>query len=322
MSFLANISVSIIICTRNRAEALRQTLAALASVEVPERTTAEVLVVDNDSSDNTRVVVAGCCLPQFTVCCISQPEHGLSRARNAALAEAKGDILLFTDDDIRPPTDWIEAMTRPIRCGDAEAVAGGVKFAPHLERPWMQNPHRDYLAGTGRLDADRPDRMVGASMAFSRTVLEKIPGFDPELGAGALGLGEETLFSAQMRQAGLRIRGALDSAVEHHFEESRLSRASFLASAEKFGRSSAYAKYHWEHFNPTLPRLRLVKHQLELTLWRLTHWPEWHTMEGMPVQEMELMEDVALYRQYLIERRRPRNYDKYGLVKKSPEGTP
>lgn len=314
--------VSIIICTQNRAEALRQTLAALAKVCIPPGLPTELLVVDNGSVDSTRAVVEACRLPDITVRYLFQPEPGLSRSRNAALAEARGQFFLFTDDDIRPPADWVTGMCGPLVRGEADAVAGGVRFAPHLERPWMQQRHRSSLADSGELNPDAPDRLIGASMAFSREVLQDVAGFDTELGAGALGMGEETLFAVHLRQAGRRIAGALDVQVEHHFEESRLLRSSFRASAEKFGRSSAYFKYHLEHAPVRFPVLRLAQYLLELALWRLTHWPEWHTAEGMPVREMELLENIALYRQYLIEGRRPRNYDAYGLVKKSAEKSP
>lgn len=314
-------SVSLVICTRDRAEALRQTLMALAEVDIPPDLPTELLVVDNGSTDHTRMVVEECALPQMDVRYLFQPEPGLSRSRNAALAEARGQFFLFTDDDIRPPADWVTGMCGPLIRGEADAVAGGVRFAPHLNRFWMEEAHRGRLADSSKLNPDAPDRMIGASMAFSRNVLQNVAGFDTELGAGALGMGEETLFSLQLREAGRRIVGALDVKVEHHFEESRLLRASFFSSAEKFGRTAAYYRYHWEHASVRFPALRLAKHQIELVLWRLTHWPEWHTAEGMPVRELEMLEDIAFYRQYLVERRRPRNYNRGGLVKKSPEGT-
>lgn len=312
-----NFPVSIVICTRDRAKALRQTLAALAEVRIPPEMPTELLVVDNGSVDSTRAVVEACRLPDITVRYLFQPEPGLSRSRNAALAEARGQFFLFTDDDIRPPANWVTGMCGPLVRGAADAVAGGVRFAPHLERPWMQGAHRNMLASSDGLNPEAPDRLIGASMAFSRAVLQDVAGFDTELGAGALGMAEETLFAAQLRQAGRRIAGALDVQVEHHFEESRLLRQSFRASAEKFGRTSAYFKYHWEHASIRFPALRLIKHHLELALWRALHWPEWHTAEGMPVREMEMLEEIAFYRQYLIERRRPRSYDHCGLVKKS-----
>jgi hypothetical protein len=127
-------------------------------------------------------------------------------------------MILFTDDDVRPPEDWIDGMCEPILLGKAQAVAGGVRIAPKLHRPWMEALHRGWLASTEGIDPAAPYTMFGANMGFSREVLSKVPAFDTELGPGALGFGDEMLFSWQLLEAGYQIHGALDVAVEHHFE--------------------------------------------------------------------------------------------------------
>jgi cellulose synthase/poly-beta-1,6-N-acetylglucosamine synthase-like glycosyltransferase len=104
---------------------------------------------------------------------------------------AQGDIFVFTDDDIRPSHDWLEHLCNPILSEAADAVAGAIAIAPSRRRSWMEPLHCALLASTDGWDARNPDAMNGANMAFSRRVLAKVPGFDPELGPGALGFWDE-----------------------------------------------------------------------------------------------------------------------------------
>ena len=260
--------VSAIVCTRDRADHLRQTLKAFADVAVPPGMACELIVIDNGSTDHTADVIRQCRLSQISLRSVCEPGQGLCHARNAGLAAAQGEIILFTDDDVRPPREWIEAMTAPILRGEADAVAGGVRFAPHLLRPWMEDAHRWSLADTSRLDPAAPSDMVGANMAFSKDVLAKVDTFDTETDAGALGFCGDSLFSWQLKEAGFRIGSALNVTVEHHFQKSRLRRTSFLAAAKKYGQSFAYLAYHWKHDEPANPRLLLAKRRLRLTYWR------------------------------------------------------
>jgi len=94
--------VSVLLCTRNRAPDLKETLVSLGQVQPPEGIEAEVVVIDNGSTDETGEVVANAKIPWATsVRCVIEPKPGVANARNRALAEAKGEIIVFVDDDIR-----------------------------------------------------------------------------------------------------------------------------------------------------------------------------------------------------------------------------
>jgi glycosyltransferase involved in cell wall biosynthesis len=308
------VTASIIICTCNRADDLRQTLASLSHLHVSEDVTAEVIVVDNASTDHTADVVRSCELPAFSVHYVHEARRGKGNAYNAGIAAAQGEILLFTDDDVRLPPEWIDGMCAPIVSGKADAVAGAVKIAPHLERPWMTAKHRAALASTEYLNRESPQELVAANMAFSRKVLSHVPCFDAELGPGALGFSEDTLFAQQLLKAGLVLTSAFDMVAEHHPDQSRLLRASYLERAEKQGRSSAYIYYHWHHRTVAHPYLALLRHQFTLSYLRAKRRHEL-TKEGCPEWEMALLEAVHFCKQYLIERKRTRNYEKHGLRK-------
>ncbi len=308
--------ISIIICTRNRVAELSETLVSFAAVCVPTDLPCELLIVDNGSEDATAEFSQGHLLPNMAMRYISEPRRGQCYARNAGLAAARGQVILFTDDDVRPPSDWIEGMCRPILSGEADAVAGGVRLAPHVKKDWMTINHRVRLAETGvAVTGKSPSRMTGANMAFGAHVLTRVPAFDTELGPGALGFADETLFSRQLIVAGYRLSAAYDVPVEHHFDPSRLNYAFLLNMAQGHERSNAYVAWHWEHRNYKAIHLRLLLRQWKLALMRLTRR---HEMQGVapPSWEENHLEVIAFYRQYLIERRRPRNYEKHGLVKK------
>lgn len=311
-------TVSFIICTRNRADSLRETLASVGRLRVPQGLAAELLVVDNGSSDHTREVVEQAGLANVPVRYVFEPQKGLSNARNRAIAESTGDILLWTDDDVRVPEDWIEGMCRPILNGEADAVAGGVRLAPELERGWMTPFHKAWLACTDGQDQHEPQGLTGANMAFSRAVLDRVPGFDPSLGAGGLGYGEDTLFSWQLERAGFRVAARLTSpscVVEHHFDASRLARRCWLQDAVKRGRSAAYIFYHWEHKDSPNAARNLPRATARLWLGRLRNLPVLLEREGAPEWEILRLQEIAFYRQFLQESKKMRLYEPFGLVK-------
>ena len=142
-----------------------------------------------------------------------------------------------------------------------------------------------------------------------------MPHFDPELGPGAIGFGDETLFALQLQRAGHRIFGRLQIEVEHHFNPERLKRDAWLDLAERAGRTKAYVTYHWRHLGYRLPRTRLLMNQMLLAAWRLCH-PKFREVEGCLEAELHLVSNHGELRGFLEERKRPRNYHANGLVKR------
>ncbi len=313
--------LSIIIATKDRAPFLHETLDALRSVVVPAGLEASLLIVDNASSDHTAEVVRSAQLSQLKVEYRRETASGKCHALNHALAETDGELILFTDDDVRPRSNWIAGMTQPLIDHGPCAVAGGVVIAPHLLRSWMTPLHRSWLAATDWLDAQSPRGMVGANMAFSRDVLRRVPAFDIELGPGALGFGDEQLFASQLLEAGYRLVGRTDVSVEHHFEPSRLLRSSWLQAARKRGRAQAYCGHHWEHWTSRWARPRRILAAARLALFRATH-PARPDDEGCSERELNLEFEHALYCAHLRERQRLRNYSYRGLVKRVAEPAP
>src|SRR5208283_2151695 len=87
-----------------------------------------------------------------------------------------------------------------------------------------------------------------------RRVLERVPAFDLELGQGALGSCEESLFSRQLLRAGFRLVAAgEDSTAVHYCGEHRLTRSVLMDVLMRQGRSQAYIDYHWKHRSVWFP---------------------------------------------------------------------
>ncbi len=307
--------VSIILSTRDRAESLKETLRAVDAVTVPDDLAPELLIVDNGSRDRTRPVVRRAKVwgrsPQY----LYEPRPGLSYARNAGIAAAGGEVLLFTDDDVRPGGRWIEAMCRPILDNRADAVAGRIKLAAYLERPWLKAWHRVCLAVDAPTTGDFD--LTGANMAFARRVLEKVHCFDLEMGVGArVGAGAETLFSRQLLAAGFRLVAAgEDSTVEHHCGEHRLTRGSLTEVLMRHGRSQAYIDYHWRHRRVWYPTLHGGRSLLGLCGLRVLQHLAGNRDPVIGRREARWLWRWAYYQQMKVEMQGPRRYERFGLEK-------
>lgn len=305
---------SIIICTRNRATFLEKTLAAFGKVNVPKDWKVEMIVADNGSFDHTTDVIGKARHPSIEIRFVHEPLPGKSRAQNAALSVARGEALLFTDDDVEPAQDWIEKMARPLLERRCEAVAGRILLGKDLQRPWLTCMHETWLAVYSEPDPVAPI-LIGASMGIHRSVFDTIGKFDEELGPGASGFGEETLLWRQMLEAGLVIYPVCDTHVTHHPQASRLLRGSWLATAKRFGEGGAYIMHHWEHGNVTFPALRALAVRIKLYLRRIPQRTAALDDEGCPAWEMSYLVRIAMLERFIIERRKPRKYKRRGLRK-------
>src|ERR1700677_4161324 len=108
--------ISVIVCAYNRCESLAKTLDSIAQSILPGATTWEVLVVDNNSTDQTAEVIQDFCRkypPHFRY--LFEPAQGKSYALNAGILESRGDILAFADDDITVESTWLQRLTDPFR---------------------------------------------------------------------------------------------------------------------------------------------------------------------------------------------------------------
>jgi glycosyltransferase involved in cell wall biosynthesis len=218
--------VAVIICTRNRAEHLAEMLPSLAKLYIHPGLTVDAIIVDNGSTDATQAVIAEVTRSCGWVRSVIEEKPGLSNARNAGIEATTAPIVLFTDDDVRIPADWLAGMTQMFSDQDTHIVQGHIVLAESILLPWMEWVHR---AGLAEFTGDEAKTVIGANFGFRRTAWEKVGGFDPRFDSGTpIGFGDDTLFGHQVRRQFGDVAIYSGAPIVHYPDTSRLTRESLL----------------------------------------------------------------------------------------------
>jgi len=227
---------SVVVCTYNRAESLRDTLRALRALQPAPDRAWEVLVVDNNSKDHTRAVVEDAQRDWPLLRYAFEGEQGLSHARNRGIASARGEVVLFTDDDVLPEPDWLETTLAGLETYGCDACGGYI--APIWESPppsWLTERFYGFLAIRTDSTTDYPisdysRAPYGANMAFRRTVFARVGPFDTSRGRKGhiLAGGEDIEMFERLLGAGMKAQFLGRSRVHHKVESYRLRRMYFL----------------------------------------------------------------------------------------------
>jgi GT2 family glycosyltransferase len=207
-------SVSVVICTYNRAQLLKRTLHSLILQTVgPEQF--EIIVVDDGSADETPEV---CRLLRQDLPRLKYVSNGvnlgISCSRNWGIKSAKGDCILFTDDDCTANNDWVERMSAALE--RAPIVAGVVKSPGSNYIRLCHNIAEFHLFMPGRKPG-KVEFIAGANMGFRRTVLDELDGFDEDIR-----MAEDMELILRARLKGHRIHLAADAIVTHDHDRTTL----------------------------------------------------------------------------------------------------
>ncbi len=304
---------SLIIVTRGRNESLHDTLQTLSRVCVPDGLETELIVVGNSPEGPAQSCGTAQSCGSLPLRHLHEPRPGKSHGLNTAVSRATGDMLIFTDDDVRPPQGWLREMAEAIADG-RDAVFGKVVLDPVLLRPWMEPLHRSWLASSEVESQSGGIAMIGANMAVSREVFSRVPRFEPQLGPGALGFGEDLLFGMQLQAAGFRIAAGKGEPLVHRPCPSRLLHDAWIRTAEAQGRSRGWIGHHWDHWNCRLAHIRRARMRIHLRRWRRKQ-PDQRNAEGCPAEEMKRVMALATVEEHLRQAHRPRNYELRGFVR-------
>lgn len=230
----SGVDATILICTYNRAASLGATLDSIAASS--ETTfTWDVLVVDNNSTDDTRKVVEGR-RSRFPVPLqyLFEGQQGKSNALNTGMRATAARVIVFTDDDVRVPPEWLGAAVRPLLTREDIDYTGGPV------RPIWGGPAPRWLDVSGNMGGtiavkdhgagefifeDEQKTPLGVNMAVRRSLIERIGGFRPDLGrSGASLLGQEQAeFFYRSRHAGARGLYLPAMILDHEVSASRLT---------------------------------------------------------------------------------------------------
>lgn len=240
--------ISVVIATRNRAPVLRDTLAAFRQQRHPGGRF-ELLVADNGSTDGTREAVESWRAADGAAArYLYVHAPGKSLAVNAALGAVRGDVVAFTDDDVRPHPDWLAALARAFTDPSVDFVAGRILPIWTVPPPaWMSPALFGVLAvpdnGSERqpLRADGGIMPIGANMAVRQRVLTRVGGLCESLGKleGSLRTGEDHEFFLRLLSAGCHGVYEPEALVHHLVPAERLREAYFRRWLYQNGRDVA-----------------------------------------------------------------------------------
>jgi O-antigen biosynthesis protein len=224
--------ISVVVCTRDRADHLERCLRYLERQEYPRF---EIVVVDNaPASDAVRVLLET--RPGRVPCRYALEQRGgLSWARNAGVAAAAGEIVAFLDDDEEPDGHWLAGLAGGFARGADIGCVTGMIAPARLETPiqeWFEwfGGHSKGRGFTPAVFSRRgpqsplfplPPFGAGGNMAFRREALSRIGGFDVAMGAGTPArASEDTLAFTLVLLAGYRIAYEPAALVRHnHYAE-------------------------------------------------------------------------------------------------------
>jgi glucosyl-dolichyl phosphate glucuronosyltransferase len=229
--------VSILICTANRADELRDTLKSLASVRC--RGTVELVVIDNKSTDATPDVVrAAAQAYPFPLRYLYEGEEGKYAALNAGIRATTGRVIAATDDDARFEPGWLERAVDGLSRYGCEFVGGRVVPLWGGEKPdWLAEHNGLHTKVIALLDhGDRVREFghgiswpLGVNVAYRRDVFERVGLFDNRLGrkAGTLRNQAQREWHLRARAAGARGYYLPDMIVQHLVSRERLEKQYF-----------------------------------------------------------------------------------------------
>ncbi len=240
--------ISVVICTWNRSRLLRLTLEKMTQLEVPPGTVWELIVVNNNCSDDTDSVLADY-RDRLPLVRLFEPKPGKSFAGNLAVREAKGEYIIWTDDDVLVERDWLKAYIDAFaQWPDADIFAGAID--PWFEQTpprWLESVFPKIAAAYAALDYGPigfdltfETYPYGANMALTRSAQLREP-YDTRLGPRPnSGIrGEEMIMARRLLATGSTGRWVPEAKVRHfippHRQSLRYLREYFFGSGEALG---------------------------------------------------------------------------------------
>lgn len=235
--------LTVLLATRNRAQILREVLDAFVKVQSPASGW-KLVVIDNGSTDQTAQVIAAFAhrLPLQSV---SEPELGKNFAVNRGLALAEGDLVVFTDDDAFPHTDWLVQLRKASDAHPEYAMFGGVivprwEVSPPDWVRWIDDPGPVYTITNPSWKEGPVDAVLvfGPNMAVRNGVFEAGASFDPCMGPRGTSypMGSETELLVRLERQGYKAWHVQNAVVEHFIRKEQMEKSWVLQRAVRYGR--------------------------------------------------------------------------------------
>ena len=301
--------ITVILCTYDRCRSLVNALDSVAASKLPELTEWEVLVVDNNSRDQTRVVVEDFSRRypgRFRY--LFEPQPGKSHALNAGIREAQGDVLAFMDDDVTVDPDWLQNLTAALHSREWAGVGGRVLPLWRSPPPkWLSLDGRYTLAPLAVFDLLQEAGQIseppfGTNMAFRKEVFVKYGDFRTDLGPrpGSEIRSEDSEFGQRLLDGGELLRYEPSAVVYHPVSKERLNKEYHLKWWFDHGRTNIRVhgvKSNSKYFVATIP-LYLFR--------RLVVWTVRWMVAAEPVQRFDCKRSVWVIAGEILECHRHR----------------
>jgi len=177
--------VSVVIPTYNRSALLRDAVNSVLGQDT--RIPFEIIIVDNNSQDDTADVVRSITDPRVRY--VLEREQGNAHARNRGVVEATADVIAFIDDDVTVASDWLTSLKQALDSRPDLSFVGG-KVLPQWDGPppsWLTPEHwaplavLDYGPDELIIAGNSPRGLLTANIAFRRSVFDEVGTFSPHL---------------------------------------------------------------------------------------------------------------------------------------------
>jgi glucosyl-dolichyl phosphate glucuronosyltransferase len=232
-------NITVILCTYNRCQSLAKALASVARSVMPESVDWDVLVVDNNSKDQTRKVVEEF-RSQFSArfSYLFEPQPGKSFALNSGIRNAKADVLAFIDDDVEVEAQWLHNLTKSLHGGPWSGAGGRILPETGFKPPrWMEMNDHYALAPLAIFDrgsaaGELLEAPFGTNMAFRSEMFSKHGGFRTDLGPlpnSDIRHNEDSEFGSRLLAGGERFWYEPSAVVYHAMPAERIRQEHFLA---------------------------------------------------------------------------------------------
>lgn len=236
---MGGLELSVVVCTHDNADRLRATLADLARQRVAATVRWELVLVNNACADDTDAAAADFA-ESLPLRYLHEPRPGKSRALNRALARARGELIVFTDDDVVLRPDWLAQYWRAYTRGPADRFFGS-SVRSRYEGPEPSAALRRIAPpsvvglelGSDARPLGRGEGFIGANWAAPAAAIDRAGGFDVTLGLnahrGRVCVGEETELMDRLRRAGWRPWVVPEARIEHRVPQSKCTREHIVA---------------------------------------------------------------------------------------------
>lgn len=251
--------VTVAVITRNRADSLKRTLAAIKQLDY---TNYEVLVVDNASTDHTKDVINNWGYKYL----FSKKNNGFAKTRQIAVDTAKGEYICWCDDDCVPDPDWIAIIVTRFQTDPEIALIGG-GITNHGFPESMKNKGKELMEANGRLricrDNEQPEFFANLNMAIRSNSIKQIGGYDLFFKGGY----EEVDLVLSLKKAGYKVVFEPNAHVHHYHSNVSFKKGRFLYGASLM-RLYLYFKHYEKLKNDSFCKeeLKLVYQELSLAI--------------------------------------------------------